>query len=82
MSRVGPVQQSDSSLDDQEVQDFLNVDIQRNPKVNVSNMSANSSVIKQQQNSTHKSRIAPDQFEEQKSEENSKHESIRVEHVT
>jgi len=48
MSRVEPIKQSDSSLDDQEVQDFLNVDLQRNPKVNVSNMSGHSSVDKHQ----------------------------------
>ena len=45
--KVQPKHQSESSIDDQEVQDFLNVELPRANKANVSAMSNQSSIIKQ-----------------------------------
>jgi hypothetical protein len=45
--KVQPKHQSESSIDDQEVQDFLNVELPRVNKANVSGMSNQSSIIRQ-----------------------------------
>jgi hypothetical protein len=45
--KVQPGHLSESSIDDQEVQDFLNVELPRVNKANVSSTSNQSSIIKQ-----------------------------------